>query len=212
MGGEAARVRVEGGARCPFCRDGLEKTAELVACAPCGARFHASCHASNQGRCPACGATDVLVPRRASRARGEPPSGSRIEVTRTPERTRFQWDSHGWLDVVLLAVFAVFVFTLPLAVLIFLARRRSNRAEVLLDDEALEFHASARLFGQGKRVRVRREELGGVRVICEADNYALTVDAGIVRHVVYTGIVASPLSPPELEWLAEQIRAWAAER
>lgn len=212
---DAERVRVTGGAsRCPFCHDGLEKPAEIVACAPCGARFHAGCHQANQGRCPACGATEVLVsPRRKARRR-DPPAGSRIQVSRDEERTTFRWDPHTRGDTVLTILFAVMVITLPLAWLLWRARRRTPLAEVELGPDALTFDAINPHTFSTSRVTVGPQELGAVRVsgVPGGQHYGLTVDVGLVRHRVLTGLTGGALSAPEMEWLAGEILAWQAER
>ena len=212
MGGEAERIRVGGAARCPFCHDGLEKTAEVVACAPCGARFHQACLQANEGRCPACGATEVLLPPRPRSRRRDPPAGSKIQVARDDERTTFSWDPRTRSDTFLMWLFALMLLTLPLAWLWWRARKRYPRAEVVLGDETLEFDAISAHTLKGSRVKVRREEVGAVRVSAMPgeQQYALTVDVGIERHRVMTGLAGSALTPPELEWLAAEIQGWAA--
>jgi hypothetical protein len=214
MGGEAERIRVEGAARCPFCHDGLEKTAELVACAPCGARFHAACHESNQGRCPSCGATEVLVPRRPRARRREPPAGSKLEVVREDGRTVYRWDPRTPADAAVMILMAVVVITLPLALLLWLARRRIHRAELVLGEDALEFDTVNPATFRTSRVQASAQRLGavGVNGLPGGQQYGLTLDVGLTRHKLLTGLTGMALSPPEMEWLAEEVRAWKAER
>jgi hypothetical protein len=212
MGGEAERIRVGGAARCPFCHDGLEKTAEVVACAPCGARFHQACLQANDGRCPACGATEVLMPPRPrSTRRRDPPAGSKIAVAREDDRTRFSWDPRTGADTFLMWLFLLMIFTAPLAWLWWRARKHTT-AEVVLGDEVLEFDVVNPNTLKGSRVRVRREEVGAVRVSAApgGQHYALTIDVGIERHKVMTGFSGAALTPPEMEWLAAEIQAWVA--
>lgn len=213
MGGE--RVRVEGGAaRCPFCHDGLEKVDELVACAPCGARFHAACHRDNQERCPSCGASEVLVPPRPRSRRKDPPKGSRIEVRREAERTSYSWDTGSGADRFLIIVFALLVVTLPVAAWMWHARRKVRRAELLLEPGRISFDALDPNLFFIRRVVAAAEDVGGARVGGSPGTHgpALAIDVGLTRHRVLAGLTHSSLTAPELEWLAEEIQAWKAQQ
>lgn len=195
--------------RCPYCRDELDKTKELVACAACGVRHHAACHTAH-GACVSCGATELLVPARRRQRADQPPAGSRIEV-RTGEdgTTVYEWDPRTRTDEVLIVLMLVLVITIPFAFLIWNARRRYRRASIRVAPEAIEF--TARRF-RLRQVRVKREDVGAIRVSSMGESgVALTIDEGITRHHVMTGITGPGISAPELEWLAAQLTAWRDE-
>lgn len=195
--------------RCPYCKDALDPSKELVACAPCGARHHASCHAAH-GRCASCGAADVLVPARRRPRREEPPAGSKLQVERRDGQTVYTWDPRTRQDLVVVVLMAALVLTVPIAILVLLQRRRHATVSLVLSPEHVEFTSPGGV--SGKRVKARRDEVGAIRVqsIGEA-GVRLTIDVGIQRHAVLSGIVGPGLQAPELEWLAEQLCAWRDE-
>lgn len=204
---DQALVRAERSpTRCPFCRDELTPAKdEVAACAACAAMHHAACHRTH-GRCAACGATDVLVSPQRPRRRDQPPKGSKIRVSSDEGRTTFTYDVGASTDWLLVALFAVFVFTLPISLWIVLLRRRHKQQRVRLGDSCLEFPV-----GKGLGVvtlRVDRGDVGAVRVTTSSETSVLTIDVGIKRHTVWTGPLQPSLTPPELEWIAEQINAW----
>jgi hypothetical protein len=204
---DQALVRAERSpTRCPFCRDELAATKdEVSACAGCGALHHAACHRTH-GRCAACGGTDVLVSPQRPRRRDQPPKGSKIHVSNGAETTAFIYDVGNGTDWVLVVLLAVLVLSLPLAVWIVLLRRRHKQQQVRLGDGWLEFPVAK---GLGVlTLRVPRADLGAVRVTSNQQLSLLTIDVGIKRHTVWTGPLHPALSPPEMEWLAEQINAW----
>lgn len=195
--------------RCPFCRDELDAKAtdDLVACAACGARHHAGCHRAH-GRCATCDATDVLVP--ARRRRGDPPTGSRLRVDQDDEgATRFTWSVATTTDAVLTVLAGATVLLLPLAIWMWIGRARQREQTLRLGPDWVELPVATAGGLSWKRVRVRRDEVGAVRVQGgEGGGYSLTVDVGIERHAVWTGHTAQALAAPELEWLATQLTAW----
>lgn len=195
--------------RCPYCKDALDPSKELVACAPCGARHHASCHAAH-GRCASCGAADVLVPARRRPRREEPPAGSKLQVERRDGQTVYTWDPRTRQDLVVVVLMAALVLTVPIAILVLLQRRRHATVSLVLSPEHVEFTSPGGV--SGKHVKARRDEVGAIRVqsIGEA-GVRLTIDVGIQRHAVLSGIVGPGLQAPELEWLAEQLCAWRDE-
>lgn len=195
--------------RCPYCRDelGAKATDDLVACAACGARHHAGCHTTH-GRCATCQATDVLVPARRRRA-GEPPTGSRLRVDQDADgATRFSWAVGTTTDAVLTILAAATVVFLPVAIWMWVGRSRLKEQHLLLGPDWLDLPVNTVGGLSWKRLRVRRDELGAVRVHNESSVYVLTVDVGIERHVVWTGHTVPSLTPPEMEWLAAQLTAW----
>lgn len=195
--------------RCPYCRDELDSksTDDLVACAACGARHHAGCHRTH-GRCATCDATELLIPARRPR-RGEPPAGSRLRVDQDEEgATRFTWTVGTASDAVLTVLAAVTIVLLPVAIWMWIGRARLKEQRLRLGPDWLEFPAATVGGLSWRRVRVRRDEVGAVRVHNEMSNYVLTIDVGIERHTVWTGHTAQSLTPPELEWLAAQLTAW----
>lgn len=195
--------------RCPYCKDGFDPGKEVVACAPCGARQHAACHAAH-GRCAACGATDVLVPARRRPRRELPPTGSRIRVEQADGRTTYEWDPRTRNDLVLAALMTFLVITIPIAIIILLQRRRHTSMKLVVTPDQVELTAHGGLFG--KRVQARRDEVGAIRVQALGEQSVhLSLDVGIERHLVMTGIMGAGLKAPEMEWLAEQLCAWRDE-
>ncbi len=205
--------------RCPFCRDELADTKQVVACAGCGARHHAACHREH-GACAACGAAEALYPRSAfSRAATRPPQGSRIEVLEEEGgATRLQWPLDPlprWLWLVLGPLMVVgAAIVLPLLLIVWWqgkkwpVRRdpqgRKLRAVVFTPDAlVLPTHQA------GRTKTVPRQAVGAVTVgpRAEGQGWALWIDCGLKRHLVEASGPRG-LSPPELEWLAERIRAW----
>jgi hypothetical protein len=207
---ERAQVHAERSpTRCPFCHEELAQGKELVACAACGARHHASCH-RDHGRCASCASVEVLVPPRRRR-RDQPPAGSRLEVAPEGEATAFAWDSRTTSNDALALIFAVLGLTLPLAVWYLVMRMRHRRERIRLTPDAIEL-ATTVAGGFGRRVvRIARADVGAVRVSNELNVHMLTIDEGITRHRLWTAPMSPALSAPELEWLAEQLAAWRDE-
>ncbi len=82
----APEIRVKNSpVRCPYCKDLLEETRELVACAKCGARHHASCRAEH-GRCAVCASAELLVYARES----EPGPGA-VVLAREGDALVYRW-------------------------------------------------------------------------------------------------------------------------
>jgi hypothetical protein len=208
---EEDRVHVSASpTRCPWCKGEIESVKEVVACAACGARHHGSCHEEN-GRCATCGSTDVLVPRAqpepapARVKREQPPKGSRIKVEREGEAL-----AYSWALVDRIAIFLACIWTLvlpPLGLLVLYQILRRNQAGIRLTRDEIEF--STGFFS--KLIRAKREDVGGIRVFTGQGVTQLTIDVGMDRHVVKTGIVQSALRGPELEWLAQALEAWKNE-
>jgi hypothetical protein len=196
---------------CPWCKGAIENVKEVVACAACGARHHGACHQEN-GRCATCGSTDVLVPRAppapavARVKREEPPRGSRIKVEREGEALVYTWSLVNRVAIFLACLWTVVLPPLGLAVLFQILRR--NQAGIRLTRDEIEFSTGA-IFS--KLIRAKREDVGGIRVFTGQGVTQLTIDVGMDRHVVKTGIVQSALRGPELEWLAQALEAWKNE-
>ncbi len=197
--------------RCPYCRDGLDPSKELVACAPCGARHHAACHAAH-GRCASCGATDVLVPARRRARREEPPAGSKLRVDAGDGATTYTWDAPTKNDLVIIWLMFCLVLTIPLALWFMRLRRRHPTHTVTLRPEELEFTAITPSGMSARTIRARRGDVGAVRVQSGVGGaHMLTIDIGIERHTLMNGITGASLSAPELEWLAARLCAWRDE-
>jgi len=91
----APEIRVKNSpVRCPYCKDTLEEVREVVACAKCGARHHASCRAEH-GRCAVCSSRELLI------YSGEPASDmdirlveidhSALDFVREDEELVYRW-------------------------------------------------------------------------------------------------------------------------
>lgn len=213
---ENVKVRQAPG-RCPFCRDDLGGKQEVVACASCGARHHAGCHAEH-GACASCGGAEALYAKGALRGRVElePPTGSRIRVRVEGERTELTWhlDPQPWWVVWLLLA-----PLLPVVLPLWLYSRwkpgpppapRDAQGRyvrrITLTPEAMELP----LRGSGGTVRLAPSEVGAVSVSAGrfGDTYLLTVDGGLERFVVEGVEPRRGLKAPELEWLGARLRAW----
>lgn len=196
--------------RCPYCRDALDPSKELVACAPCGARHHAACHAAH-GRCASCGAADVLVPARRRARREEPPAGSKVRVDASDGATTYTWDAQTKNDLVIVVLMFCLLVTIPLALWFMRLRRRHPTHTVTLRPDELEFTALKPSGLSAHTIRARRADVGAIRVQSSHGANMLTIDIGIERHNLMNGITGSALSAPELEWLAERLSAWRDE-
>jgi hypothetical protein len=198
--------------RCPWCKGEIEGVKEVVACAACGARHHGACHTEN-GRCATCGATDVLVPRAqpapalARVKREEPPKGSKIRVEREGEALVYSWPLRDSTSVFLACLFMI-VFP-PLGLLLLYEVKKHKRGRIRLTLDEIEFQ----LFGcRSSPIQAKREDVGSIRVTSIQGGLArLTIDVGMDRHTVKTGIVQPALRPPELEGLAQALEAWKNE-
>ncbi len=209
---EQERVHVGGSpTRCPWCKGEIEDVKQVVACAACGARHHGACH-SEHGRCATCSSEDVLVPRAAaapSKARvqrEEPPAGSRIKVTRDGEALVYSWPGR---DTAALLVGLVWLFALPplgLYMLWLYLTIRERTIRVAGD----EIELTVGTF-RGKRLRAKRAEVGAIRVATSQQQTNLSIDVGMDRYFVKTGIMNPALRGPEVEWLAKAIEAWKDE-
>lgn len=200
--------------RCPYCKDALDPSKELVACAPCGARHHASCHAAH-GRCASCGSAEVLVPARRRPRREVPPEGSTIRVEQRDGTTTYSWDPRTKNDLILIWLFFALILTIPLALLFLRFRRKHTSVDIVVTPDEVEFTAMRKSGITSDRVRARRGDVGAVRAqsvaMGDPTTSGLTIDVGIERHMVMTGIVGPALKAPEVEWLAEQLCAWRDE-
>jgi hypothetical protein len=194
--------------RCPFCRDDLLPGKELVACAACGARHHATCH-RDHGRCASCGSAEALVPRARPRRREQPLAGSKIRVEADEAATAYLWPGVWRWDVPLAVLFSLTGLLLPLGLWLFYLRAVAPREERLtLAPDAIRFQA-LRVGGLSYRaLTARREDVGVVRVERIGNMPVLSIDVGVTRHRLWTG---DWLAAPELEWLAERIIAWRDE-
>jgi hypothetical protein len=209
MEGSRQDVHIQGSpVHCPYCKDGLEDLAKVVACAACGARHHNSCH-SEHGRCASCGEPQVLVPRASPpgglRRRLEPPRGSRIRVEQDGAGVRYAWNtrSRGLLfcSIAFLVLFPVAL----LGLLLLLAYFKNRDSWVRVDAEGIEF-MSPTWFTGTKVVRSRWEDVGAVRTV----QGNLTIDVGIQRHHVGR-FLQFVLQPAEIDWLTEALQAWKNE-
>lgn len=210
-------VRVErGGASCPFCHDAIDPTKELAACAACGARHHADC-ATESGRCAACGSERLLVEARKGRtierALAEPLAGSSVRVKTEGTSTTFTWPSSAKGDRFLLWLFAflalmppVTLFFLPVLLLILRDRRRTPELGITVGEETIDIPTQAGL--RSRRLVLEKKDITRIGVATMGHAAHLFVDVGVQRHIVRAGILQPALTVPELEWLAEQLRAW----
>lgn len=212
------RVSVGGApTRCPYCKDELDASRqELVGCAECGARQHASCH-ERHGSCAACGSTKTLFARVAPTRRG-PLAGSKIQVTSEGEATTYRWPTYEqplWLHVLVWTVVVLIPPLWPLVLIPWLketpeskALRKAKEQALTVTPDAIEVVVMART--SRKRVRLRRERIGAPKVIYAGEHGTpkLVIDEGVTRHTLFA---TAGLAAPELEWLAEQLAAWHAE-
>jgi hypothetical protein len=214
MDGER-RIDVAGSpSRCPFCKGDLEGPKDLVACASCGARQHAACHAEH-ARCASCGSAEVLVRREAASAATprptfEPPlAGSKARVERRDDGLVYTWplvDGTRLFGIMLVLM----VCTAPIgaAILYYNWKQRQgykeSRSRLVLGTDALELFVFE--YSKKPKLKAARGEVGAVRVSRGDSGARLAVDVGIHEQEL-----CSSLEPAELEWLARAIEAWKNE-
>jgi hypothetical protein len=103
--GTQDRIRVDHApSRCPYCHEDFVSLEDVVACAACGARHHAECHAQDR-RCATCGSTDVLVHVRQGAAAA------------SAARPRAPFFSQRLLGQILVLPFLLCAWVLPLLIL-----------------------------------------------------------------------------------------------
>ena len=215
---------------CPFCKDALDDLGKIVACAACGARHHSVCHAEN-GRCATCGSAATLVPTAARRRASEPLAGSVIRVREEGAITVLTWPAThppprlllaGGLFLLSLGALACGLGAVPplvvipsiagtVATFLFLIwRRKLPPLELRLGPDAIEFDAIEPSRNRAVRVRASPGEVGAIKTEHVGTGYRLTIDVGLVRHVVQLGAPAAldPIGEPETDWLARTIEAW----
>lgn len=86
-------------------------------------------------------------------------------------------------------------------------RRRHPSLAVVVTPEGIDFHAVVNGLAV-HRVSARRDEVADIGVRPFGAGSGLTIDVGIRRHLLMTGISRPALGLPELEWLAAELRAW----
>jgi hypothetical protein len=214
---DAERVHVPGSpTRCPFCKGEIEDLKQVVACAACGARHHGACHQEN-GRCATCGSEDVLVPRAAPVAlarvkREEPPRGSFITVEREGDALVYTWPVRDTATLTVAIILTLMVLTAVVGIPLLYAYFTAKRARFRVGPGEIEFDARAAAGGGfARKIRARREDVGAIRVQANQGGAFLTIDVGMDRWIVKTGMMQSALRPPELEWLAQALEAWKNE-
>jgi hypothetical protein len=221
---------------CPYCKGEIEDLSKVVACAACGARHHQACHADH-GRCATCGSAEALVPKAHARPRrrSEPLPGSSIKVREDGAAVILSWPATRWSPVRFLLIGAALLALAAAAIalvgpppmivlpgmggvvlcgLFLFARSQPRTLEIGLGLDAIDFpEVDPRAAGGTLSVRAKREEVGSVRTENTGNGYRLTIDLGLVRHVVKLGAAFAPgaLSEPEIDWLARAIDAWREE-
>jgi len=215
----AGEVRVDGSpTRCPYCKDQLADVKAIVACAACGARHHAACHAENR-RCATCGATDVLVPSgagapapTASVAWPAQPASSSVLVLHDDNGVVFTWACPEPFDALSLlgGAICLTVVGLPLGLWLLsgkeerLARREKRFVHLRLGRDTLEYRSDDGM----PSFSAPRRRLGAH--VAESDSgYHLAIHEETpfgtrVQHDVST----QQLRREEIDWLAETILAW----
>lgn len=126
------------------------------------------------------------------------------------DRTTYRWRLGSRAEWGLLALLSVLL--LPLAPFFLLGgwlHSRKSR-ELTIEPDAIE--VPVRTFWGTRAVRISREEIGAIRVDFAGGGWVVWIDSGIERRALMSDDFANrSLTGPEMEWLAERLRAWKAE-